>query len=35
MPLTGIWYGGAEASLAMSVEVTVRRADEAGTGAAS
>jgi transglutaminase-like putative cysteine protease len=35
MPLTGIWYGGAEASLGMSVEVIVRRADEVGTGAAS
>jgi transglutaminase-like putative cysteine protease len=31
MPLTGIWYGRAEVSLGMSVEVIVRRADEAGT----
>jgi transglutaminase-like putative cysteine protease len=31
MPLTGIWYGRAEASLGMSVEVIVRRTDEAGT----
>jgi transglutaminase-like putative cysteine protease len=30
-PLTGTWYGRAEASLGMSVEVIVRRADEAGT----
>jgi transglutaminase-like putative cysteine protease len=35
MPLTGTWYGGAEASLGMSVEVIVRRADEVGTGATS
>ncbi len=34
MPLTGTWYGKAEASLGMSVEVIVRRAD-AGTGANS
>jgi transglutaminase-like putative cysteine protease len=33
MPLTGTWYGPAEASLGMSVEVIVRRADEVGTGA--
>jgi hypothetical protein len=33
MPLTGTWYGRAEASLGMSVEVIVRRADEAGTEA--
>jgi transglutaminase-like putative cysteine protease len=31
MPLTGTWYGRAEASLGMSVEVIVRRADEMGT----
>jgi transglutaminase-like putative cysteine protease len=31
MPLTGTWYGKAEASLGMSVEVIVRRADEGGT----
>jgi transglutaminase-like putative cysteine protease len=31
MPLTGTWYGSAEASLGMSVEVIVRRADERGT----
>jgi transglutaminase-like putative cysteine protease len=30
-PLTGTWYGRAEASLGMSVEVIVRRADETGT----
>ena len=35
MPLTGTWFGGAEASLGMSVEVIVRRADEMGTGATS
>jgi transglutaminase-like putative cysteine protease len=35
MPLTGTWYGIAEASLGMSVEVIVRRADEVGTGASS
>jgi hypothetical protein len=35
MPLTGTWYGRAEASLGMSVEVIVRRADEVGTGASS
>jgi transglutaminase-like putative cysteine protease len=28
MPLTGTWYGPSEASLGMSVEVIVRRADE-------
>jgi len=28
VPLTGIWYGKAEASLGMSVEVIVRRAGE-------
>jgi transglutaminase-like putative cysteine protease len=28
MPLTGTWYGRAEASLGMSVEVIVRRADD-------
>lgn len=33
MPLTGTWYGRAEASLGMSVEVILRRADEAGTEA--
>ena len=33
MPLTGTWYGPEEASLGMSVEVIVRRADEVGTGA--
>jgi transglutaminase-like putative cysteine protease len=33
MPLTGTWYGPAEASLGMSVEVIVRRADDVGTGA--
>jgi transglutaminase-like putative cysteine protease len=33
MPLTGTWYGPAEARLGMSVEVIVRRADEVGTGA--
>jgi len=33
MPLTGAWYGPVEASLGMSVEVIVRRADEVGTGA--
>jgi transglutaminase-like putative cysteine protease len=32
-PLTGTWYGRAEASLGMSVEVIVRRADEIGTSA--
>jgi transglutaminase-like putative cysteine protease len=34
-PLTGTWFGSPEASLGMSVEVVVRRADEreAGTGA--
>jgi transglutaminase-like putative cysteine protease len=31
MPLTGTWYGRAEASLGMSVEVIVHRADERGT----
>jgi transglutaminase-like putative cysteine protease len=31
MPLTGTWYGRAEASLGMSIEVIVRRADERGT----
>jgi transglutaminase-like putative cysteine protease len=31
MPLTGTWYGRAEASLGMSVEVIVRRAEEVGT----
>jgi transglutaminase-like putative cysteine protease len=35
MPLTGTWHGRAEASLGMSVEVIVRRADEVGTGASS
>jgi len=35
MPLTGTWFGGAEASLGMSVEVIKRRADEMGTGATS
>jgi transglutaminase-like putative cysteine protease len=35
MPLTGTWYGRADASLGMSVEVIVRRADEVGTGASS
>jgi transglutaminase-like putative cysteine protease len=35
MPLTGTWYGRAEASLGMSVEVIVRRADEVATGARS
>ena len=35
MPLTGTWFGGAEASLGMSVEVIVRRADEIGTDAIS
>jgi transglutaminase-like putative cysteine protease len=35
MPLTGTWFGGAEASLGMSVEVIVRRADEMGTDATS
>lgn len=29
MPLTGTWYGRAEASLGMAVEVIVRRGDEA------
>ena len=28
MPLTGTWYGPPDASLGMSVEVIVRRADE-------
>jgi transglutaminase-like putative cysteine protease len=32
MPLTGTWFGRAEASLGMSVEVIVRHADEARTG---
>jgi transglutaminase-like putative cysteine protease len=32
MPLTGTWYGGAEAGLGMSLEVIVRRTDEVGTG---
>ena len=32
VPLTGTWYGKAEDNLGMSVEVIVRRADEAGTG---
>jgi hypothetical protein len=35
MPLTGTWYGRADASLGMSVEVIVRRAYETGTGTAS
>jgi hypothetical protein len=35
MPLTGTWYGRAEASLGMSVEVIVQRADDGGTGANS
>jgi transglutaminase-like putative cysteine protease len=35
MPLTGTWYGRAEASLGISVEVIVRRADDGGTGASS
>jgi transglutaminase-like putative cysteine protease len=35
MPLTGTWFGGAEASLGMSVEVIVHRAEEMGTGATS
>jgi transglutaminase-like putative cysteine protease len=33
LPLTGTWFGGTGASLGMSVEVIVRRADEVGTGA--
>jgi transglutaminase-like putative cysteine protease len=35
MPLTGTWYGRADASLGMSVEVIVRGAYETGTGTAS
>jgi transglutaminase-like putative cysteine protease len=35
LPLTGTWYGRAETSLGMSVEVIVRRADEEGTVTAS
>ena len=32
IPLIGTWHGSAEASLGMSVEVIVRRAEEVGTG---
>jgi len=35
IPLTGTWFGRTEASLGMSVEVIVRRADEPGTGTSS